>query len=323
MKTALITGIGGQDGSHLADLLLNMGYEVHGIIRRSSNFNTQRVEHIFNDITMHYGDLTDGLNIYNLVSMIKPDEIYNLGAQSHVMVSFSIPIYTLDTIVKGTAHLLEAIRHINPKIKFYQASSSEMYGKVQEIPQTETTPFHPRSPYACAKVCAHYLTQNYRESFGLHASAGILFNHEGERRGDTFVTKKIVNYITRYYKDIQSGMTVPKLLLGNLDAKRDWGYAPDYVNGMWRIVQQENPDDYVLATGETHSVREFCEEAFSYFKFDYKDFVETDPKYIRPAEVDLLLGDASKAKRILGWEPTIKFQELVEIMIEENLNKEI
>lgn len=311
MKKALITGITGQDGSYLAELLLGKGYEVHGIIRRSSSFNTARVDHIFDQLHLHHGDLTDASNIARLLHRVAPDEIYHLGAQSHVRVSFDTPEFTGDVTGLGTVRLLEAIRESGAKPKFYQASSSEMFGKVQEVPQRETTPFYPRSPYGCAKVFAYWTTINYRESYGIHASNGILFNHESPRRGETFVTRKI----TRAVAEIQRGKA-KELRLGNLDAKRDWGYAKEYVDAMWLMLQQAQPDDYVIATGETHSVREFLEEAFSLVQLNWQDYVVIDPKYFRPTEVDLLIGDPSKAARQLGWKPKTTFKQLVELMVE-------
>ncbi|MCP4732136.1 MAG: GDP-mannose 4,6-dehydratase [Roseibacillus sp.] len=323
MKKALITGITGQDGSYLAELLLEKGYEVHGIIRRSSSFNTERIDHLYRDrqeedarLILHHGDLADGTNLARLLNETRPDEIYNLGAQSHVRVSFDQPEYTGDVVGLGTQRLLETIRQTGliDKVRYYQASSSEMYGKVQAIPQTEGTPFWPRSPYACAKVYGHWLTVNYRESYGMHASSGILFNHESPRRGETFVTRKITRAATRIKAGLQD-----RLYLGNLDAKRDWGYAKEYVEMMWLMLQQETPDDYVVATGETHSVREFVEEVFSYLGLDWETLVEYDARYERPAEVDMLIGDASKAKAQLGWEPKVKFKDLVRIMVDADL----
>lgn len=321
MKKALITGISGQDGSYLADLLLKKGYEVHGIIRRASTFNTSRIDHLYQDphvhgvhLFLHYGDLSDSVNLVKLLYDLKPDEIYHLGAQSHVRVSFDIPEYTADVTGVGTIRILEAIRETGVRTRFYQASSSEMYGKVQAVPQTETTPFWPRSPYAVAKVFSYWATVNYRESYGLHASNGILFNHESPRRGETFVTRKITRAVARIKRGLQDA-----LYLGNLDAKRDWGYAPEYVEGMWRILQQEQPDDYVLATNETHTVREFVEEAFGHVDLDWQQYVKYDPRYERPAEVDLLIGDPAKAKRQLGWEPKVRFKELAKIMVEADL----
>ncbi len=323
MKKALITGITGQDGSYLAELLLEKGYEVHGIIRRSSSFNTERIDHLYRDrqeedarLILHHGDLADGTNLARLLNEIQPDEIYNLGAQSHVRVSFDQPEYTGDVVGLGTQRLLETIRQTGliDKVRYYQASSSEMYGKVQAIPQSEGTPFWPRSPYACAKVYGHWLTVNYRESYGMHASSGILFNHESPRRGETFVTRKITRAATRIKTGLQD-----KLYLGNLDAKRDWGYAKEYVEMMWLMLQEEAPDDYVVATGETHSVREFVEEVFGYLSLDWEAVVDYDARYERPAEVDMLIGDASKAKAQLGWEPKVKFKDLVRIMVDADL----
>jgi GDPmannose 4,6-dehydratase len=324
-KRALITGITGQDGSYLAELLLKKGYDVHGIIRRSSTFGTDRIDHLYHDphtkgakLTLHYGDLTDGNGLEKVVRKVKPTEVYNLGAQSHVRVSFDQPVYTADADATGTLKLLEAIRDFQDEsgyqIRFYQASSSEMYGKVVETPQKETTPFYPRSPYACAKVYAHWITVNYRESYNMHASCGILFNHESPRRGETFVTRKITRAVGRIKHGLQS-----KLYLGNLDAKRDWGFAGDYVEMMWMMLQQETPDDYVVATGETYSVREFCERAFGQVGLDYNDYVEIDPRYFRPAEVDLLLGDPAKAMKKLGWKPRTSFSQLVEMMVESDM----
>jgi GDPmannose 4,6-dehydratase len=312
MKKALITGITGQDGSYLAELLLSKEYEVHGIIRRSSSFNTGRIDHIFDALHLHHGDLSDSSATSRLLHKIAPDEIYHLGAQSHVRVSFDTPEYTADVTGLGTVRLLEAIHESGAKPRFYQASSSEMFGKVLETPQTENTPFYPRSPYGCAKVFAFWTTVNYRESYGLHASNGILFNHESPRRGETFVTRKI----TRAVKRIRNGLQ-NELRLGNIDAKRDWGFAPEYVEAMWLMLQQEKPDDYVIATGETRSVREFLEEAFDYVGLDWHRHVVIDPKYFRPAEVDLLVGDPSKAKRKLGWESKTTFKQLVRLMIDE------
>jgi GDPmannose 4,6-dehydratase len=318
MKKALITGITGQDGSYLADLLLEKGYEVHGIIRRASTFNTSRIDHLYTDphvhgvrLFLHYGDLSDSLNLTRLIDRVEPDEVYHLGAQSHVRVSFDIPENTGDVTGLGAIRILEAIREAKVPARFYQASSSEMFGKVQAVPQTESTPFWPRSPYAVAKVYAYWATVNYRESYGMHASNGILFNHESPRRGETFVTRKI----TRAVAAIQAGKQ-KELYLGNLEAKRDWGYAPEYVEGMWRMLQQPEADDYVLATNETHTVREFIEEAFGHVGLDWQQYVKYDPRYERPAEVELLIGDPAKAKAKLGWEPTTKFRELVKIMVE-------
>jgi len=325
-RRALITGITGQDGSYLAELLLAKGYEVHGIIRRSASFNTGRIDHIYRDphdagarLFLHYGDLTDALSLSSILSKVDPDEVYNLGAQSHVRVSFDQPVYTTDVVATGTIKLLEAVRvHLERTgraIRFYQASSSEMYGQVQEVPQTERTPFWPRSPYGCAKVFGHWATINYRESYGMHASCGILFNHESPRRGETFVTRKITRAVGR----IKLGMQ-KKLYLGNLDAQRDWGFAGDYVEAMWLMLQQEKPDDYVVATGRMIPVRTFCELAFGHVGLDYNDFVEIDPKYFRPAEVEELLGDPSKAKRQLGWEPKTTVEELAAMMVEADLD---
>lgn len=338
-KKALITGITGQDGSYLAELLLEKGYEVHGLIRRASTFNTGRIDHLYQDphvhgvrLFLHYGDLSDASNISRLLEKIKPDEIYHLGAQSHVKVSFDMPEYTADVTGIGTLRLLDAIRESEIKTKFYQASSSEMFGKVAETPQTENTPFYPRSPYGCAKLYAYWITKNYRESYNLFACNGILFNHESPRRGETFVTRKVVRGLIR----IKLGLD-KKIYLGNLEAKRDWGYAKDYVEGMWLMLQQNEPDDYLLATGETHSVREFVEETAKNLSINLawqgsgseekgvnqdtgEVIIEIDPKYFRPAEVDLLVGDYSKAKESFGWEPKVKFKELVKIMAEEELN---
>jgi len=318
VKKALITGITGQDGSYLTELLLNKGYEVHGIIRRASTFNTGRIDHLYQDphingvrLFLHYGDIADSTNLIKLLYRIQPEEIYHLAAQSHVRVSFDIPEYTGDVTGLGTIRILEAVRETGLKTKFYQASSSEMYGKVQEIPQRESTPFYPRSPYGAAKVYAYWVTVNYRESYGIFACNGILFNHESPRRGETFVTRKI----TRGVAQIKAGLA-DKLHLGNLDAKRDWGYAKEYVMAMWLMLRHEEPDDYVIATGETHSVREFIQEAFSYAGLDWRKHVEIDSKYYRPAEVDLLVGDASKAKSKLGWAPRTRFKDLVRLMVD-------
>ncbi len=340
MKKALITGITGQDGSYLAELLLEKGYEVHGMIRRASTFNTERIDHLYQDphvngvrLFLHYGDLSDGGNISRLISTIRPDEVYHLGAQSHVRVSFDVPEYTGDIDALGTVRILNAIKDSGARAKFYQASSSEMFGKVLEVPQTEETPFYPRSPYACAKVYGYWITKNYRESYGMFASNGILFNHESPRRGETFVTRKVTRGLAR----IVSGLD-ETLYLGNIDAKRDWGYAKDYVEGMWKMLQNDSPDDYVLATGETHTVREFIEISADLLGIDLvwegsgenemgkdaktrKTIIRIDPKYFRPAEVDLLLGDPSKAKRVLGWEPKTKFRELVKLMTEADLEQ--
>ena len=321
MKKAFITGITGQDGSYLADLLLAKGYEVHGIIRRASTFNTSRIDHLYADphingvrMFLHYGDLSDSVNLVKLLYELRPDEIYHLGAQSHVRVSFEIPEYTSDVTGVGTIRILEAISETGVRSRFYQASSSEMFGKVQAVPQNEGTPFWPRSPYGVAKVFSYWATVNYRESYGLHASNGILFNHESPRRGETFVTRKISRAVAAIKHGLQS-----ELFLGNLDAKRDWGYAPEYVEGMWRILQQDESNDFVLATGETHSVREFVEEAFAHVDLDWKEYVKHDPRYERPAEVDLLIGDASKAKKFLGWEPKVRFKKLVRIMVDADM----
>jgi len=320
-RKALVTGITGQDGSYLAELLLSKGYEVHGIIRRSSSFNTQRLEHIYEDphqadarLFLHYGDLTDGSMLSRLLLEIEPDEVYNLGAQSHVRTSFDLPEYTAEVTGLGTVRLLEAMRETGVQPRFYQASSSELYGKVLEVPQTETTPFYPRSPYACAKAYAFHLTRNYREAYGLFAVNGILFNHESPRRGETFVTRKITRAVGRIKVGLQD-----KLYLGNLDARRDWGYAPEFVEAMWLMLQAETPDDYVIATGETHSVREFLENAFGQVDLDWQRHVELDPRYERPSEVDLLIGDPSKAGRELGWKPSVKFADLVRIMVQADL----
>jgi GDPmannose 4,6-dehydratase len=318
MKRALVTGITGQDGSYLAELLLEKGYEVHGIIRRASTFNTERIDHLYQDphirgtgLFLHYGDLSDSVNLVKQLHELQPDEIYHLGAQSHVRVSFDIPEYTADITAVGTIRILEAIREAGVRPRFYQASSSEMYGKVAEIPQRETTPFHPRSPYGVSKVFAYWATINYRESYDLFATNGILFNHESPRRGETFVTRKI----SRAVAYIKAGLQ-KKLYLGNLDAKRDWGYAPEYVEAMWLMLQQDVPDDYVIATGETHSVREFCEEAFNVVGLDWQKYIELDKRYLRPAEVDILIGDSTKARKQLGWEPKVRFKQLVKIMVE-------
>ena len=322
MKKALITGITGQDGSYLAELLLEKGYEVHGIIRRSSSFNTGRIEHLYQDfhvndarVFLHYGDLSDSSALSRLLERIQPDEIYNLAAQSHVRVSFDIPEYTADVVALGTIRILDAIKETKIKTRFYQASTSELYGKVVETPQSEKTPFYPRSPYACAKLYSYWITVNYRESYDMYACNGILFNHESPRRGETFVTKKITHAIARILKKEQD-----KLYLGNLEAKRDWGYAKDYVEAMWLMLQQDKAEDYVIATGETHSVKEFLDEAFGLVGLDWKKYVEIDPRYYRPAEVDLLLGDSTKAREKLGWKPKTTFKELVKIMLEYDLN---
>lgn len=326
-KKALITGITGQDGSYLTELLLSKGYEVHGIVRRNSAVFRSRIEHLFSEyqnpdneggrLFLHYGDMSDGTNISRLLYKIQPDEVYNLAAQSHVRISFDIPVYTADVDGVGLVRLLEAIRDTGIKTKFYQASSSEMFGKVVETPQKETTPFYPRSPYACSKAFAHYISVNYRESYNMFVCNGILFNHESPRRGENFVTRKI----TKGVAEIKKGMR-DKIILGNLEAKRDWGYAKEYVEAMWLMLQQDQPDDYVIATGETHTVQEFIEEAFKVVEMDWKDHIDFSERYLRPAEVDLLVGDATKAKEKLGWEPKVKFKELVKIMVEADLSAE-
>ena len=324
MKKALITGITGQDGSYLTELLLEKGYEVHGIIRRSSSFNTGRIDHLYSDphikgtrLHLHYGDLSDSSGLNRTLRTVKPDEIYHLGAQSHVRVSFDIPEYTADVTGLGTIRLLDAILESGISTRFYQASSSEMYGKVMEVPQKETTPFYPRSPYGCAKVYAYWITVNYREGYGMHASNGILFNHESPRRGETFVTRKITRALAR----IMAGKD-KELYLGNLDAKRDWGYAKDYVEAMWMMLQADKADDYVIATNETHSIREFLDLAFGAVGRDWADYVKIDPKYFRPTEVDLLIGDSTKARTQLGWKPRCSFPELVRMMVVEDLKLE-
>jgi GDPmannose 4,6-dehydratase len=321
MKRALITGITGQDGSYLAELLLAKGYEVFGLVRRSSSFNRGRIDHLHNDVQatpvkldLIYADLNDASSLNHILRKVQPSEIYNLGAMSHVRVSFDVPEYTADVTGLGCVRLLEAIRETELPCRFYQASSSELYGKVVETPQRETTPFHPRSPYACAKAYAHYITVNYRESYGLHASNGILFNHESPRRGEAFVTRKITLAAARIKNGLQD-----KLFLGNLEAKRDWGFAGDYVEGMWRMLQQDQPDDYVIATGETYSVKQFLDEAFSHLDMDWKRHVEIDPRYFRPAEVELLQGDATKARQKLGWTPKVSFKQLVHMMVDADL----
>ena len=318
MKRAFLTGITGQDGSYLAELLLAKGYEVHGLIRRSSSFNTSRIEHLYADphrkdarLFLHYGDLTDGTALTHLLREIVPHEVYHLGAQSHVRVSYDLPIHTAQVDALGTLHMLEAARAVGSGVRFYQASSSEMFGKVCEVPQTERTPFHPRSPYACAKVYSYWQTINHREAYGLFACNGILFNHESPRRGETFVTRKITRAATRIKEGLQE-----RLFLGNLDAKRDWGFAGDYVEAMWMMLQQDEPDDYVVATGQTFSVREFLEATFELLELDWRKYVEIDPRYYRPAEVDLLLGDASKSRSKLGWSPKVDFQQLVRMMVD-------
>ena len=325
-KRALITGITGQDGSYLAELLLSKGYEVHGIIRRTSTFNTDRIEHLYQDphtpgakLFLHYGDLADGVTLRRLLELTKPQEIYNLGAQSHVRVSFDAPEYTVDTVAMGALRLLEAIRDYEQRtklqVRYYQAGSSEMYGLVQEVPQSETTPFYPRSPYACGKLFAHWQTINYRESYNIFGCNGILFNHESPRRGETFVTRKITRAIARIVAKQQD-----KLYLGNLESKRDWGYAKDYVVAMWLMLQQDKPDDYVIATGETHAIHEFLTVAFDYVDLNWKDYVEFDARYLRPAEVELLIGDPTKAQTKLGWKPTVTFTELVHLMVDTDLH---
>ncbi len=324
-KRALITGITGQDGSYLAELLLDKGYEVHGIIRRTSTFNTDRIDHIYVDphaegakLFLHYGDLNDGTMLRRILEQVQPQEVYNLGAQSHVRVSFDSPEYTVDTVAMGALRLLEAIRDYQQRtgneVRFYQAGSSEMYGKVQHVPQSEETPFYPRSPYSCAKVYAHWQTINYRESYNMFATNGILFNHESPRRGETFVTRKITRAVARIVAGKQK-----TLYLGNLDSKRDWGYAKDYVKAMWLMLQQDEPGDFVIATGETYSIREFLDIAFKYVGLDWNDYVAFDERYLRPAEVDLLIGDPSKAKKVLGWEPEISFEGLVKLMVDSDL----
>ncbi len=316
-KKAFITGITGQDGSYLAEILLEKGYEVFGMIRRSSSFNTARVDHIFGDIELVFGDLTDGSVLNQLVRTIRPDEVYNLGAQSHVRVSFDVPEYTADSDAMGTLRLLDAIREEGVRCRFYQASSSEMFGQAREVPQNEETPFHPRSPYGVSKVFGYWITRNYREAYGMYACNGILFNHESPRRGPTFVTRKITRAVGAILRGEQD-----ELRLGNLDAKRDWGYARDYMEGAWRMLQADEPDDYVLATGETHSVQEFLDAAFGHAGLDWHDYVKIDERYFRPAEVDLLIGDYSKAKEKLAWEPTVRFDELVRMMVDHDRERE-
>ena len=325
MKRAIITGITGQDGSYLAELLLSKGYEVHGVVRRSSTFNSSRIDHIYQDphekgarLKLHYGDLSDGNGLLEVIRKATPDEVYNLGAQSHVRVSFDQPVYTTDTVAMGTVRLLEAVHTYQEQsgkaVRFYQASSSEMFGRVAEVPQRETTPFQPRSPYGCAKVMAHMITVNYRESYGMHASCGVLFNHESPRRGETFVTRKITRAVGRIKLGLQK-----KLYLGNLDAMRDWGFAGEYVEAMWRMLQQPTPDDYVIATGTMIPVKKFCELAFARLDLDPKDFIEVDPRYFRPAEVEQLKGDASKAARVLGWKAQCTVEELAAMMVDADL----
>jgi len=318
LKKALITGITGQDGSYLAELLLEKGYEVHGLIRRSSTFGTERIEHLYRDphstesrLFLHYGDLTDGAGLRQILSMVKPDEVYNLGAQSHVRVSFDQPVYTAQVDAVGTLRLLEVIRDIDKNIRFYQASSSEMYGRVREVPQSESTPFYPRSPYGCAKVFSYWQTVNHRESYGMFCCNGILFNHESPRRGETFVTRKITRAATRIKEGLQD-----KLYLGNLDAQRDWGFAGDYVKAMWLMMQQDEPDDFVIATGKMYSVREFLDVVFGLLELDWEKYVEIDPRYFRPAEVEELLGDATHARKTLDWEPEVDLPQLAKMMVE-------
>ena len=313
-RKAFVTGITGQDGSYLAELLLDKGYEVHGLVRRSSSFNTWRIDHVRDHLILHYGDLVDQNSLMRTLELVGPEEIYNLAAQSHVKVSFEMPEYTASVTALGVLRLLDAVREVDIKARVYQAGSSEMYGLVQETPQSEKTPFHPRSPYGAAKVFGHWMAVNYREGYGMHASNGILFNHESPRRGENFVTRKITMGVAA----IKNGLA-RELHLGNLEAKRDWGFAKDYVDAMWRMLQQEQPDDYVVATGETHSVREFLEEAFSYVGLHWQDHVKVDPKYFRPAEVDILLGDPTKARTKLGWTPRVTFKELVHLMVDADM----
>jgi len=320
-KKTLVTGITGQDGSYLAELLLAKGYEVHGLIRRSSSFNTQRIDHLYQDphetsarLFLHYGDMTDGIGIREVLTRVQPDEVYNLAAQSHVHVSFCQPVYTAQVGAIGTIRLLEAIRDTGINIRFYQASSSEMFGQAIETPQSEKTPFHPRSPYGCSKVYSYWQTINYRESYDMFCCNGILFNHESPRRGETFVSRKITRAATRIKEGLQK-----KLYLGNLDAKRDWGFTGDYVEAMWLMLQADKPDDYIIATGQTHSIREFLDLAFARLEMDWHDYVEVDPRYFRPAEVDVLQGDASKAKKLLNWQPKVNFEQLVAMMIDADL----
>jgi GDPmannose 4,6-dehydratase len=310
----LITGITGQDGSYLTELLLSKGYEVHGLVRRASTFNTSRIDPFRERVALHYGDLVDSSSLRAVIDRVQPDEVYNLAAQSHVRVSFDMAEYTCDVTAAGVVRLLEALRASGSKARFYQASSSELYGKVEEVPQTEKTPFHPRSPYAVAKAYGFYLTQNYREAYGMYACNGILFNHESPRRGENFVTRKISRAVGRIVTGAQK-----KLALGNLDASRDWGYAPDYVDAMWRMMQLEQPEDFVIATGETHTIREFLQLAFSHVGLDWREHVTYEERQVRPAEVDLLRGDASKARRTLGWKPTVSFQQLVGLMVDADL----
>ena len=310
-RKAFITGITGQDGSYLAEILLEKGYQVYGMVRRSSSFNTARIDHIFGDVELVFGDLTDASSLNQLMRTIHPDEVYTLGAQSHVRVSFDIPEYTADVDALGTLRLLDAIREEGVQCRFYQASSSEMFGKAAEVPQTETTPFHPRSPYGVGKVFSYWIARNYREAYGMFAVNGILFNHESPRRGPTFVTRKVTRAVGAILRGEQND-----LYMGNLDAKRDWGYARDYMEGAWRMLQADEPDDFVLATGETHSIRELLDEAFGYAELDWNQYVTIDERYFRPSEVDLLMGDYSKAKEKLGWEPTVRFQELIRMMVD-------
>jgi GDPmannose 4,6-dehydratase len=317
-RRAFITGITGQDGSYLAEILLEKDYDVYGMIRRSSSFNTARIDHVFGDVELVFGDLTDGSVLNQLMRTIRPDEVYNLGAQSHVRVSFDVPEYTADAGAMGTLRLLDAIREEGVQCRFYQASSSEMFGMVREIPQTEETPFHPRSPYGVSKLFSYWITRNYREAYGMYAVNGILFNHESPRRGPTFVTRKITRAVGAILRGEQD-----QLSLGNLDAKRDWGYARDYMEGAWRMLQADEPDDYVLATGETHSVREFLAEAFGYAGLDWNEYVVIDPRYFRPAEVDHLIGDYSRARERLGWEPTVRFEELVRMMVDHDRERRL
>jgi GDPmannose 4,6-dehydratase len=313
-RKAFVTGVTGQDGSYLAEFLLEKGYEVHGLVRRSSSFNTWRIDHIRDRLVLHYGDLVDQNSLVRTLELVGPDEVYNLAAQSHVKVSFEMPEYTGNVVALGVLRLLDAVRELELPARLYQAGSSEMYGLVQETPQSETTPFHPRSPYACAKVFGHWAAVNYREGYGMHVSNGILFNHESPRRGENFVTRKITMGVAAIKKGLAK-----ELRLGNLDAKRDWGYAGDYVEAMWLMLQQEKPGDYVVATGETHSVREFLDEAFSYVGLRWQDHVVVDPRYFRPAEVDLLLGNPARAKQVLGWTPRVGFRELVRLMVDADL----
>jgi GDPmannose 4,6-dehydratase len=317
-RRAFITGITGQDGSYLAEILLEKDYEVFGMIRRSSSFNTARIDHVFGDVELVFGDLTDGSVLNQLMRTIRPDEVYNLGAQSHVRVSFDVPEYTADAGAMGTLRLLDAIREEGVQCRFYQASSSEMFGMVRESPQTEETPFHPRSPYGVSKLFSYWITRNYREAYGMYAVNGILFNHESPRRGPTFVTRKITRAVGAILRGEQE-----QLSLGNLEAKRDWGYARDYMDGAWRMLQVDEPDDYVLATGETHSVREFLEQAFGYAGLDWNEYVVIDPRYFRPAEVDQLIGDYSRAREKLGWEPTVRFEELVRMMVDHDRERRL